>query len=159
MRRRAGRQRPCTNGAATNPATSHQARHDPDHELLSANVRLAKHRQALLDANRIERKAFREHARVENAAAAYARELAALLDEAIGDRWRTHLEELQGLAAYADEIAAKRARDKWTVPTTLERELATNPFLRADDPAMMAKWGGAAPYETFAALRAAKDDF
>ena len=44
-------------------------------------MRLAKHRQALLDANRIERKAFREHARVENAAAAYARELAALLDE------------------------------------------------------------------------------
>jgi predicted phosphodiesterase len=80
-RRRASRQRPCTNGAATNPATSRQARHDPDHELLSVNVRLAKHRQALLDANRIERKAFREHARVENAAAAYARELAALLDE------------------------------------------------------------------------------
>ena len=41
----------------------------------------------------------------------------------------------------------------------LERELATNPFLRADDPALMAKWGGSAPYETFAALRAAKDNF
>ena len=52
-----------------------------DHELLSFNVRLAKHRQALLDTSRIERKAFREHARVENAAAAYARELAALLVE------------------------------------------------------------------------------
>jgi hypothetical protein len=44
-------------------------------------VRLAKVRQALLDSNRIERKAFRELARVENAAAAYARELAALHDE------------------------------------------------------------------------------
>lgn len=63
------------------------------------------------------------------------------------------------LAAYADEIAAKRARDEWTVPTRLARELATNPFLRADDPAMMAKWGGSAPHETFAALRAAKDNF
>jgi hydroxyacylglutathione hydrolase len=63
------------------------------------------------------------------------------------------------LAAYAEEIAAKRARDEWTVPTTLQRELATNPFLRADDPAMMAKWGGSAPHETFAALRAAKDNF
>ena len=63
------------------------------------------------------------------------------------------------LAAYADEIAAKRARDEWTVPTRLERELATNPFLRADDPEMMAKWGGSAPHETFAALRAAKDSF
>jgi hypothetical protein len=45
------------------------------------NVRLAKVRQALLDTNRIERKVFREHARVENAAAAIARELAARLDE------------------------------------------------------------------------------
>jgi hypothetical protein len=76
-RQRFSRQRPFT----TNTATRAQAQHDPDQELLSVNVRLAKHRQALLDANRIERKAFREHARVENAAAAYARELAALLDE------------------------------------------------------------------------------
>jgi predicted AAA+ superfamily ATPase len=30
---------------------------------------------------------------------------------------------------------------------------------RADDPAMMARWGGGAPHETFAALRAAKDNF
>jgi len=38
-----------------------------DRELLQFNVRLAKCRQALADTNRIERKAFREHARVENA--------------------------------------------------------------------------------------------
>lgn len=63
------------------------------------------------------------------------------------------------LQAYASEIAAKRAADEWTVPTILRRELATNPFLRADDPAMMAKWGGNAPHETFAALRSAKDNF
>ena len=63
------------------------------------------------------------------------------------------------LQAYAAEIAAKRAKDEWTVPTMLGRELATNPFLRADDPAMMAKWGGSTPPETFAALRAAKDNF
>jgi hydroxyacylglutathione hydrolase len=63
------------------------------------------------------------------------------------------------LQDYADEIEAKRARDEWTVPTTLRRELATNPFLRADDPAMMARWGGNVPSETFAALRAAKDNF
>ena len=52
---------------------------EPDRELLSFNVRLAKQRQGLLDNQRIERKAFREHARVENAVAAYTRELAALL--------------------------------------------------------------------------------
>jgi hydroxyacylglutathione hydrolase len=63
------------------------------------------------------------------------------------------------LQDYAAEIADKRAKDKPTVPTTLRRELATNPFLRADDPSMMARWGGEAPHETFAALRAAKDNF
>lgn len=63
------------------------------------------------------------------------------------------------LQAYADEIATKRAKGEWTVPTALKRELATNPFLRADDPGMMARWGGSAPHETFAALRAAKDNF
>ena len=54
---------------------------DPDRELLHFNVRLAKCRQALADTNRIERKAFREHARVENAVSAYTRELCSLLDE------------------------------------------------------------------------------
>ena len=63
------------------------------------------------------------------------------------------------LRAYADEIAAKRAKNEPTVPTRLERELATNPFLRADDPDLMQRWGGGEPYETFAALRAAKDSF
>lgn len=63
------------------------------------------------------------------------------------------------LAAYAAEIADKRSRSEWTVPTRLDRELATNPFLRADDPALQARWGGASPVETFAALRSAKDNF
>ncbi len=54
---------------------------EADRELLTFHVRLAKQRQGLLDTNRIERKAFREHARIENAAAAYARELGALFDE------------------------------------------------------------------------------
>lgn len=63
------------------------------------------------------------------------------------------------LKEYAAEIADKRSRGEPTVPALLKRELATNPFLRADDPAMMARWGGSAPHETFAALRAAKDNF
>ncbi|MFL0356330.1 hydroxyacylglutathione hydrolase [Erythrobacter sp. GH1-10] len=63
------------------------------------------------------------------------------------------------LKAYAEEIAAKRERGEPTVPTQLDRELATNPFLRADDPALTAKWGGTTPPETFAALREAKDNF
>jgi len=63
------------------------------------------------------------------------------------------------LAAYAAEVEAKRADGKWTVPTVLDRELATNPFLRADDPAMQARWGGGDAVATFAALRTAKDNF
>ena len=63
------------------------------------------------------------------------------------------------LAAYAAEIADKRERGEWTVPTGLARELATNPFLRADDPALAARWGGGDAVATFAALRAAKDSF
>jgi hydroxyacylglutathione hydrolase len=63
------------------------------------------------------------------------------------------------LAAYVSEIEAKRARGEPTVPTRLERELATNPFLRADDPAMQQRWGGGDAVATFAALRAAKDSF
>lgn len=63
------------------------------------------------------------------------------------------------LAAYARDIADKRAQDLPTVPTRLDRELATNPFLRADDPAMQARWGGGDAAATFAALRSAKDSF
>jgi hydroxyacylglutathione hydrolase len=63
------------------------------------------------------------------------------------------------LAAYAAEIETKRAHHEPTVPALLERELATNPFLRADDPAMQQRWGGGDAIATFAALRAAKDSF
>jgi hydroxyacylglutathione hydrolase len=45
------------------------------------------------------------------------------------------------------------------VPARLDRELATNPFLRADDPAVQARWGGGDAVATFAALRTAKDTF
>ncbi|MCX7863729.1 MAG: hydroxyacylglutathione hydrolase [Novosphingobium sp.] len=68
------------------------------------------------------------------------------------------------LRAYAAEVIERRSRGEWTVPTRLERELAANPFLRADDPAMQARWakhGGKLgdAVATFAALRAAKDTF
>jgi hydroxyacylglutathione hydrolase len=63
------------------------------------------------------------------------------------------------LADYAEEITDRRSRDEWTVPSRLDRELATNPFLRADDPAMQARWGNGDAVTTFAALRAAKDSF
>ena len=68
--------------------------------------------------------------------------------------------ENAALKAYADEIADARAADRPTVPTRLDKELATNPFLRADDPALQDRWGHAGDaVATFAALRAAKDSF
>ncbi len=63
------------------------------------------------------------------------------------------------LALYAAEIDSKRAAGLPTVPTTLARELDTNPFLRADSAALRDRWGGTDAVETFAKLRAAKDSF
>lgn len=63
------------------------------------------------------------------------------------------------LQAYADEVAERRAQGEPTVPTRLDRELAANPFLRADDASLAARWGGGDAVATFAALRAAKDSF
>lgn len=63
------------------------------------------------------------------------------------------------LAAYAEDIARARAMHVPTVPFTLARELLTNPFLRANDPAMQARWGGGDAIATFAALREAKNTF
>ena len=63
------------------------------------------------------------------------------------------------LQQYAREVEQRRARGEPTVPMPLARELATNPFLRADDAEMRARWGGADPVETFARLRTAKDAF
>jgi predicted phosphodiesterase len=73
------RHQPCRHlpGRGHVPATNN----DQDRELLQFNVRLAKARQAQADTNRIERKAFREYARIENAVTAYTRELCARLDE------------------------------------------------------------------------------
>ena len=62
------------------------------------------------------------------------------------------------LASYAREIEGKRAAGAPTVPFVLERELATNPFLRADQEAVQARWGKGA-IEAFAALREAKNRF
>ena len=67
--------------------------------------------------------------------------------------------ENKELLDYANEVAERRSRGEWTVPTKLARELAANPFLRADDPALQVRWGGGDAVATFAALRAAKDTF
>ncbi|NBC20926.1 MAG: hydroxyacylglutathione hydrolase [Alphaproteobacteria bacterium] len=66
----------------------------------------------------------------------------------------------EALAAYARDVEAARARGEWTVPTVLERELAANPFLRADDPGLQAAMGHPGDaVATFAEVRQRKDNF
>ncbi|WPP47285.1 hydroxyacylglutathione hydrolase [Pseudomonas sp. AN-1] len=71
----------------------------------------------------------------------------------------------QALQQRQREAAALRERDLPTLPSTLSLELATNPFLRANEPAVRkscAEHAGSAPTtaETaFAALRVWKDNF
>ncbi len=65
------------------------------------------------------------------------------------------------LTARREAIRAARAAGEPTVPSSLEEELATNPFLRAVDPAMKARLGldAAADAQVFAELRRRKDAF
>ncbi|MBC7157739.1 MAG: hydroxyacylglutathione hydrolase [Rhodobacteraceae bacterium] len=65
------------------------------------------------------------------------------------------------LRARADAVAQARAEGRATVPSRLSEELATNPFLRAADPAIRAHLGlqGATDADVFAELRRRKDAF
>lgn len=65
------------------------------------------------------------------------------------------------LVARAAEIDRLRAEGKPTVPSNLGEECRTNPFLRADEPAVALAVGlkGADATSVFAAVRAAKDRF
>ncbi len=59
------------------------------------------------------------------------------------------------------DVADKRASGVPTVPSLLSLELATNPFLRAHDPAIQAHLGmtGAIATDVFAEIRTRKDNF
>jgi hydroxyacylglutathione hydrolase len=64
------------------------------------------------------------------------------------------------LVARARRVDALRAEGKSTVPGTMADELATNPFLRADQPALQEVAGAPGdPVATFAAIRRRKDVF
>ncbi len=63
--------------------------------------------------------------------------------------------------ARLDEVERRRGRGLPTVPVALALERVTNPFLRADDPAVARRVGlaGAPPEAVFAELRQRKDGF
>jgi hydroxyacylglutathione hydrolase len=68
--------------------------------------------------------------------------------------------ENQALIARARRVDALRAEGKSTVPGTMAEESATNPFLRADRPAIQAAAGTLGDaVATFAAIRRRKDSF
>jgi len=60
-----------------------------------------------------------------------------------------------------EEVARLREAGKPTLPTTIAAELAANPFLRAEEPAVQAAVGmaGADPAAVFAEIRQRKDRF
>ena len=64
------------------------------------------------------------------------------------------------LKARAEEVAALRARGEPTLPTTMGREKATNPFLRAAIPSVAAALGmeGKPAAEVFTEIRTRKDN-
>ncbi len=67
----------------------------------------------------------------------------------------------KALIARAAEVNQLRASGKPTIPSTIGLENATNPFLRADEPAIAEAVGlaGADPVRVFAEIRLRKDNF
>ena len=67
----------------------------------------------------------------------------------------------QNLADRIEDIKTLRSEDKPTVPASIAVELATNPFLRAGDPAIQNHLGmlGADIVDVFAEIRKLKDSF
>lgn len=65
------------------------------------------------------------------------------------------------LISRAGEIRSAREAGRPTVPSRLSDEIATNPFLRVDDPGLRAALGmaDASDADVFAAVRTAKDNF
>ena len=66
----------------------------------------------------------------------------------------------RALTARVAEVARLRVEGKPTLPTTMDMELATNPFLRAADPELRTNLGmqDASNAEVFAEVRARKDN-
>lgn len=64
------------------------------------------------------------------------------------------------LVTRAEEVEGLRAKGDPTLPTTLARELETNPFMRADSPEIRANTGmeNARDWEVFGEVRARKDN-
>ena len=76
-------------------------------------------------------------------------------------RFALSVDDDPALKARAADVFAARERGEPTVPTTIGLEKATNPFLRADVPAVQHAVGmvGGDPVKVFAEVRHRKDAF
>lgn len=80
-------------------------------------------------------------------------------------RFAAHLEPTNNaISEKAKRVAEQRAQNIATVPSTLEEEKATNPFMRVDSPAIIERFApgvgaAASPAAILGAVRAAKDKF
>lgn len=75
-------------------------------------------------------------------------------------RFALHVEP-ENKAAQAKFEAATAAKEKgeWMIPSTIEEELATNPFLRSDEPSVRERYPADTSWGVLGAVRAAKDVF
>lgn len=75
-------------------------------------------------------------------------------------RFAVHAEpENRAAAGKLTAAQAVRERGEPTVPSTIGEELATNPFMRCDEPGLAARFPGANAAEVLGAVRKAKDGF
>lgn len=75
-------------------------------------------------------------------------------------RFAVHVEPDNLVAsAKLEATRAKREKGAPTVPSTIGEELAINPFLRCDAPAIRARFHGESPSAVLGAVRKAKDEF
>jgi hydroxyacylglutathione hydrolase len=75
-------------------------------------------------------------------------------------RFAVHAEpENRAAAEKLTAAQAVRERGEPTVPSTIGEELATNPFLRCDEPSLAARFPGGSAAEVLGAVRKAKDGF
>lgn len=82
-----------------------------DTELIEENVKAKKSAQKFQDVNRVERKAFREHARVENAVSEYAKEIRDILKQkrfVTPPRSRVHTETPSAIIHWSDQHLNER---------------------------------------------------
>jgi len=72
---------------------------------------------------------------------------------------RTVEPENEAISRRLEAAQAARERGEPTVGSTIAEELATNPFLRCAEPAVVERFPGSSPPEVFGAVRRAKDAF